>query len=288
MSSATLFVWAWQGLQERPHPSLGHGPGGPPGCGSPAWSVGAWPWGLCWPAPLLPSCFLSQSIFLLARPGLHLRACVRASVCVCVAVPCPATRHQRQLSCLWALGLSGRGAHEWWDDPLGPGSGNVLQLDRPPQTPAQLAPEMAEVHCLPCRAGGQEAPRELAFSSFPFSSLPFFFFLPTFHFQNGSGRAREMTEINQDKGKEGTQWKGRDVCGQQAEPPPERRDFQGAKGSIHTRVPRHRLQANLGSGWFSHCVCQNMHVRLPHLLSLKYVRKGGRDWTGLDNYKGIV
>lgn len=188
MSSATLFVWAWRGPQETLHPSVGQGRvralAGDRNAG-----VLHGVWGLDRGAALgsgpavAPGLARSATPLLLslpvhpppcqAGPGLRLRACVRASVCVCVAVPCPAKRH---LSGLRAQGLPGRGAHEWWDDPPGPGSGNALQLYQPPQTPPSRPQKRRRSTASPAGRAGRGLRESWHF-------LPFLFLLFLFIFR---------------------------------------------------------------------------------------------------------
>lgn len=117
--------------------------------------------------------------------------------------------------------------------------------------------------------------------SFFFSSS---FFFPAFHFQNGSGRAREMVEINKYQGKSRQVGVAR---GEQAGPSQLLCRFvralllrfkgQCLHGGTWPSVPcRHGLE------WFCHCVCQRVHGRPAHLLPLRiYQRRWGQqEWLG--------
>lgn len=190
MSSATLFVRAWRGPQERPHPSLGHGPGGRPECGSPAWSVGARPRGLCWavgprwppasPAPLLPSCFLAHSIFLPARPGLHLRACVLPSASVSLSpVPPRATSANSPAFGHWGSPAEGptSGGMTLQAQAQGMSCSSTSPRRRPPSWPQKRGGPLP-----PLRGGRAEGSERVGifFLSFFFSSFFFPFLMATF------------------------------------------------------------------------------------------------------------
>lgn len=150
-------------------------------CWGPGRSVRAWPWevGLCWletwpgsPPPLL-------LFYSLPRP-----ACtsVHASVCVCVAVPCPATHHQRQLSHLQGSRAEGPGMsprdREQWSDPPPSRHGARECPAAPSATPGGLRGRTSGGSQA---AKGRGLPRESwQFLLFFFLFLPFLFCFPFF------------------------------------------------------------------------------------------------------------